>query len=207
MEIRDNDDNTGTHQQSVEVTDASSRGANVLKELMIGKNYSINQSNIYRNGNFDFRINGYPLLLLNGVKKYVKRKMPQHKLRELLVKDCENLIDVFASDCVIFLDIEVVELIKRLYMDIKYEKNKYNLHCNYKELRSEYLHTHKRPFKRKYKSDFSKSGQDKIRTEKNKKKCLDFNKKGNCSYKNCKFGHECSICNSSQHGAVHCPTV
>ena len=108
----------------------SSRGANVLKELMIGKNYSINQSNIYKNGNFDFWINGYPLLLLNGVKKYVKRKMPLHKLRELLVENWEDLIDVFSSDCVIFLDIEVVELIKRLYMDIKYEKDRYNLYIN-----------------------------------------------------------------------------
>ena len=65
----------------------SSRGANVLKELMIGKNHSMNQSNVHKNGNYDFRMNGHPSLLLNGVKKCVKRKMPQHKLRELFVKD------------------------------------------------------------------------------------------------------------------------
>ena len=83
---------------------------------------------------------------------------------------------------------------KRLYTDVKHEKNKCNLCSNYKDLRSEHLHSHQRPLKGKCRLDFGKTGQKKVKNDKNEKKCLDFNKKGNSSYKNCKFGHEYSIC-------------
>ncbi len=38
-----------------------------------------------------------------------------------------------------------------------------------------------------------------------RRSCNDFNK-GQCTFKNCKYSHVCSICYDSQHGRWNCPT-
>ena len=191
----------------------SSRGGNLIERLMIeGYNNDINVSNIYKNGNIELRVPNLVPFLAKGVMGYIRKQIDNENELEDFKGSLGDFYDKFLTDCVLFVQEETLDLLKKLYVDVREDRDCLNVADNNLRLRNECLNTQRRPFKRRN-NNFSggnnnyNSGRNSKRSNaKNKKKrlCLDWNKKGKCSYPNCRYPHECSGCGSDQHGSVHC---
>ena len=192
----------------------SSRGGNLIEKMMIeGFNNDINVSNIYKNGNIEVRVPNLLPMLARGVMNYVKKKIDNEEEKQRFVKGLDAFHDSFVVDCVGFIPDECLDLLKKVLVDVREERDKLDVGKNYLELRREYLNTQRKIWRRRntFNVKGNSYGGGPRRTERKsggngntKKLCLDWNKKGKCTYPNCRYVHECSNCGSTQHGSVHC---
>ena len=192
----------------------SSRAGNFIEKMMIeGFNNGINVSNIYKNGNIEPRVANLIPMVARKVMNYVKKNIDNEAEKQRFENSLDAFYDVFNEDCVLYTAEECIELLKKLYCDIKEEREKLEVDKNNLELRSVYCNTKRRIWRKNngYTAGNSNYGGGSRNYKKGnpsnngkKRTCLDWNKKGKCTFKNCRFPHECSSCGSHLHGSVHC---
>ena len=189
------------------------RGRNTIEKMMIESyDNDLNKNNLYKNGNIEIRVNNIIPLIAQRLVAYIYKHIDNKVERELFLKNILKFYDLILNDIVLYIGEEVMELIYKLYEDILENKENINVFKVYMENRSEYLNTPKRVWKRRnnYKGVMGYYGNSNDNRNKKgnfkKRYCLDWNKKGSCSYPNCRFPHKCSGCESTQHGHLNCPS-
>ena len=191
----------------------NSRAGSFIEKMMIeGFNNNINVNNIYKNGNIEARVANLVPMLARGVMNYIKKSIDNEAERQRFMNSLDGFHDTFTEDCVMYQAEECLDLLKKLYIDLREDRDKLDVDKNNLELRGVYCNTKRRPWRRNNNYYGNSNGYGGNENSKrwnanngNKKRvCLDWNKKGKCTYKNCRYPHECSSCGSTQHGSVHC---